>query len=88
MEVELNLKEKIIYRSFRTQQELMEDILVFIGNDKTDRIIFKGEPYEINYKLLKKVMDNNVVRDGDVRGAFRKVIQATNNDPFCMIYKK
>jgi hypothetical protein len=88
--VKLNLKEKIAYRSFETQEKLNEFILDCIFNDKKDKIIFKGDPWEINLKLLKKLIDreNPLVEQGDVRGAFRKIIQLTQNDPYCCIYKE
>ena len=90
MIVKLNLKEKIAYRSFFTQKELNEFMLEYIFNSKTDKIIFKGDPWEINLKLLKKVIDkeNPLIENGDIRGAFRKIIQNTNNDPYCVIYKE
>jgi hypothetical protein len=88
--VKLNLKEKIAYRSFDTQEKLNEFILEYIFNDKKDKIIFKGDPWEINLKLLKKLIDkeNPLVEHGDIRGAFRKIIQLTQNDPYCVIYKE
>jgi hypothetical protein len=88
--VKLNLKEKIAYRSFGSQDKLNEFVLTYIFDAKTDKIIFKGDPYEINLKLLKKLIDkeNPLVENGDVRGAFRKIVQATHNDPYCVIYKE
>jgi hypothetical protein len=88
--VKLNLKEKIAYRSFDTQDKLNEFIVEYIFNDKKDKIIFKGDPWEINLKLLKKIIDkeNPLVEHGDIRSAFRKIIQLTMNDPYCVIYKE
>jgi hypothetical protein len=90
MEVELDLKEKITYKSFKTQKELNELILEMIFESKTDKIVFKGDPYDINYKMMKKIIseENPLVIDNDIRGAFRKVIQLSNNDPYCMVFKK
>jgi len=88
--VEIHIREKIVYESFKTQKQLNEKILQFISDNKTDRIVFKGDPYEINYKLLKKIFseDSPLVYNEDYRGAFRKVLKMTNYDPLCMIYKK
>jgi len=88
-DVKLNLKEKITYKSFENQEKLNQFILEYIFNSKTDKIIFKGDPWEINLKLLKKLIDkdNPLVDCGDVRGAFRKIIQITQNEPLCVIYK-
>ena len=90
MLVELDLKEKIVYRSFRTQKDLNETILNMIFESKTDKIIFKGDPYDINYKLMKKIIspDNPLIVEGDIRGAFRKIIQLSKNDPYCIVFKK
>lgn len=90
MNVELNLKEKITYKSFKTQKELNENILNMIFESKTDKILFKGDPYDINYKMMKKLIseDNPLVVENNIRGAFRKVIQLSNNEPYCIIYKK
>ena len=88
--VELDIKEKVTYKSFKTQKKLNETILNMIFDSKTDKIIFKGDPYDINYKMMKKIIsvDNPLVIEGDIRGAFRKVIQISGNDPYCMVYKK
>jgi len=88
--VKLNLKEKIAYRSFDTQDSLNKFIIDYIFDAKTDKIIFKGDPWEINLKLLKKLIDkeNPLVDHGDVKSAFRKIIQITHNEPFCVIYKE
>lgn len=88
--VKLNLKEKIAYKSFDTQEKLNGFILEYIFDDKKEKIIFKGDPWEINLKLLKKLIDkeNPLVEQGDIRGAFRKIIQLTQNEPYCCIYKE
>ena len=90
MVVKLNLKEKIAYRSFESQESLNKFILNYIFDSNADKILFKGDPWEINLKLLKKLIDkeNPIVEKGDVRGAFRKIIQLTKNEPYCAIYKE
>ena len=87
--VELHIREKIVYESFKTQKQLSEKILLFIENNKVDRIIFKGDPYELNYKMLKKILSEDcpLVIHGDYRGALRKILKMTNYDPLCIIYK-
>lgn len=90
MIVKLNLKEKIAYRSFENQNALNEFMIDYIFDSKADKIIFKGDPWEINLKLLKKIIDkeNPLVINGDIRGAFRRIIQSTKNEPYCVIYKE
>lgn len=89
--VELHIRDKIVYESFKSMKQLKTVILNnFIVENKTDKIIFKGDPYELNYKMLKKILgdDSPLVFDGDYRGAFRKIVKMTNYDPYCLIYKK
>jgi len=88
--VELHIREKIVYESFKTQKQLSESILRFIESNKIDKILFKGDPYDLNYKMLKKILseDNPLVINDDYRGAFRKILKMTNYDPYCVIYKK
>jgi hypothetical protein len=90
MIVELDLKEKITYKSFKTQKDLNEEILNMIFESKTDKIIFKGDPYDINYKMMKKVIspDNPLAAGGNIREVFRKIIMLSHNEPYCMIFKK
>lgn len=90
MELELDLKDKIVYKSFKSQKALNEKILDMIFESKTDKILFKGDPYDINYKMMKKFisLENPLVNNGDIRGAFRKVLQLSKNDPYCIVYKK
>jgi uncharacterized protein (UPF0262 family) len=97
--VELHIREKIIWESFKSQKQLNVAILKFISDNKIDKIVFKGDPYDLNYKLLKKILsggskdgddkkeDSPLVYNGDYRGAFRKIIKMTNYDPLCIIYK-
>lgn len=88
--VELNIREKIVYESFKTQKELSETILNFIFNNRVDKILFKGDPYDLNIKMIKKILTDDcpLVFNGDFRGAFRKILKMTNYDPLCVIYKK
>jgi hypothetical protein len=90
MKLELDIKEKITYKSFNSQKELNKFILNMIFESKIDKIMFKGDPYDINYKMMKKVISltNPLVVNDDIRGAFRKIIQLSNNDPYCVIFKK
>ena len=53
----LKLKENVLYKSFKNQKDLKEFIIDMILESKTDKILFKGYPYDLNYKQLKKIMD-------------------------------
>jgi len=93
--IEYTLKDNIIFNSFKDSTSLRIKILDFIKNCKTDKILFKGDPLEINYKLLKKVLpekDNNEIKDLDLdeqnlRIAFGKFVNKIESK-YCLIYKK
>lgn len=88
--MEINLRDNIYYKSFDDRTELKKMILEMIYESKTDKILYKGDPNEINYKLMKKVMvsHNAKIDPSEVRNMFREVQEKTNNDPLCLIFKK
>jgi hypothetical protein len=92
---EFELKKDIIFNSFENDKKLKMKILEFITEAKTDKILFKGNPIEINYKLLKKVLpekENNKLDELDLdeenlRISFEKFIKKIKVK-HCLIYKK
>jgi len=54
--VEINIKENIYFKTYDKRITLNEDIVDFILSDKIDKVLYKGEPNDINYKLLKKII--------------------------------
>lgn len=88
--VEINLKDNIYYKSFNNKIDLNEDILNFIFSNTIDKVLYKGNPNEINYKLLKKIIPINekFVEPDKVRKKYGYVLELTDNDPYCVIYKK
>ena len=51
--MKVKIKDNVVYESFDNKQEMMEKILQMIMNSHTDKILYKGDPKEINYKLMK-----------------------------------
>lgn len=89
--MKIELKDNVIYESFDNKNEMMQKIFDMIVDAKTDKIIYKGEPHEINYKMLKKVMLKDYskkIEPEKVRDMFSEVIKTTNNRKFCIIYKE
>jgi hypothetical protein len=92
---EINLKDNIVFNSFDDPSKMKIKILDFIKNSKTDKILYKGDPLEINYKLLKKVLpekENNIIKElnldeENLRIAFEKFINKIKSK-HCLIYKK
>lgn len=89
--MKVELKDNIIYESFDNKNDMMQKIFNMILDSKTDKIIYKGVPYEINYKMLKKVILDDYTKKidpDDVRNMFKEVVETTNNRNFCVIYKQ
>jgi len=93
--MEIKINENIYYKSFKSQKELKNLILTMIVESKIDRVLYKGEPTEINYKLLKKIIvpketlkSTIIINPDDVKKTYTTLIQDTMGEPYCVIYKK
>jgi len=88
--VEINLKDNVFYKSYKNKKDLNEEIIDFIFSDRIDKVLYKGDPNGINYKLLKKVipMSEKRVEPDMVREKYSKIIDITDNAPYCVIYRK
>lgn len=88
--MEINLKENIYFKPYSNKIKLNEDIVDFILSDKIDRVLYKGEPNDINYKLLKKIIPLIEKNSSPelVRKKYRNILEICDNLPYCIIYKK
>ncbi len=89
--MKIELKENVVYESFNSKKELTKKILDMILDSKTDKIIYKGDPTEINYKMMKKVLLKDYtkkIEPDKVRDMYREVVDSTENRNFCIIYKE
>lgn len=88
--MEINLKDNIYFKPYGKKIKLNEDIVNFILSNNIDKVLFKGDPNEINYKLLKKIIpliDKNSEPEL-VRRKYKNVLELCDNLPYCIIYKK
>jgi hypothetical protein len=88
--MELNLKDNIYFKTFERKVKLNEAIVEIILSNKIDKVLFKGEPNDINYKLLKKIVpltDKNAEPEL-VRRKYQNILELCDNSPFCIIYRK
>lgn len=88
--MEINLKDNIYFKAYNKKVTLNEDIVDFILSNKIDKVLYKGEPNDINYKLLKKIipLSENNVEPEIVRKKYQNILELCDNSPFCMIYRK
>jgi len=88
--MEINLKENIYFKPYQGKIKLNEDIVNFILSDKIDKVLFKGDPNDINYKILKKIIpliDKNSEPEL-VRKKYKNILELCDNSPYCIIYRK
>lgn len=89
------LKENIVLDSYNNSKNMKSKILSFIYNGETDKILYKGNPQQIDYKLLRKILpskeENNIkeldLSDDNLRTAFTKFMEKTKSK-YCLVYKK
>ena len=88
--MEINLKDNIYFKTYNRKVLLNEDIVDLILSDNIDRVLFKGTPSDINYKLLKKIIPFNESNPEPelVRKKYQNILELCDNTPYCMIYKK
>jgi len=88
--MEINLKDNIFFKTFEKKVQLNEDIVDFILSDKIDKVLYKGEPNDINYKLMKKVIPLSEKNTDPeiVRKKYQNILELCDNSPFCIIYRK
>jgi hypothetical protein len=88
--MQIELKENVIYKTFNTKKELQEMILSMILKSKTDKILYKGNPRDINYKLMKKVLLKDYTQRIDpelIKERFEDVVESCKDQKYCVIYK-
>ena len=99
--MEIKLKNNVVFIGYNDRNEMRERIMSFIMDAKTHKILFKGEPKDINYKLLKKILpleqikfdesENSinkfvVIENKDIREVYADLIESVDCE-FCLIHK-
>ena len=88
--MQIELKDNVVYQTFKTKKELQEMILSMIIKSRTDKILYKGNPRDINYKLMKKVLLKEYTQRIDpelIKERYEDVIESSKEQNFCCIYK-
>lgn len=78
------LKENIIFCPYYDKKLMREAVLDFVFNSKTNKILYKGDPMNINYKLLKKILPLNQLID--TNNSITSVIDIKNSDDVKTVY--
>lgn len=88
--MKIELKKKVVYEAFDTKIKLQERILSMILKSNTNKILYKGDPSDIDYKLMKKVLLDDYTQKIDpeiVKERYISIVESTDNREFCLIYK-
>jgi len=99
--MKIKLKNNVMFVSFENQKDMKENIMNFILEAKTDKILYKGDPQNINYKLLKKILpleqikfdksENSinkfvVIENKNIREIYKELIDGIECE-YCLIHK-
>lgn len=92
--MEIEISNKIIFKSLSTKIELQQNILNMINESNVNKIIYHGESSNINYKMIKKLFITKEEKKNKItpeilkiKEKYSKILNLTN-DSFCIIYKK
>jgi len=101
--MEILLKENVVFDSIQNETELMEKVIDFISRSKTSKILFKGNPSNVNYKLMKKIIPSmntetctdkpniykyiSVPHDSSLRDIYSDFVNKIGCN-YCLIYKR
>ena len=89
--MKIELKENVVFESFDSKKDMMQKILDMILDSKTDKIIYKGNPNDINYKMMKKVLLKDYskkIEPEKVRDMYNDIVDSSDSRKFCIIYKE
>lgn len=89
--MKLELKSNVYYETFNTKEKLQEKILSMIMISNTDKILYKGNPTEIDYKMMKKVLLQNYTQKYDpeiIKKKYKDIINSSSDRKYCLIYKE
>jgi heme oxygenase len=98
----INFSDTIIFSTYDEKIKMKERIIEFISESKMNKILYKGDPNQVDYKLLKKIISINhifddsstniknfvdIADDDNVKDIYRKFLEKINCE-YCVIYKK
>lgn len=82
----IKFKDNVVFKIYPNKQQLKEKILNFIFEAKTDKILYKGNPRDINYKLLKKILPIEEIKKDKNNNSINKFVDMENKNNIREIY--
>jgi len=85
--MKIKMNKNTYYKSFKDDVSLKKEVINFISNSNADKIIYTGNPTEINYKVIKKILTKERLIDPEIiKNQFRNIIKK-GKYLNCLIYK-
>jgi hypothetical protein len=85
--MEIMLKNNIVFIGYNDSKLLKEKILEFIFEAKTEKILYKGIPSDVNYKLLKKILPTDQIQPDFNHNSIFKFVDITPKKGIRDIYQ-
>jgi len=86
--MDILLKNNVVFTTYQETKILKEKILEFIFESKTDKILYKGNPIDINYKLLKKILPIKEIKTNQSKNSINKIIEIYDTDSVRDVYER
>jgi len=84
--MDIKLRDDVVFTAYYDEKLLKSKILEFIFEAKTDKILFKGNPVDINYKLLKKILPLEKIKFDKSNNSINKFVEIQNEDDIRVVY--
>ena len=80
LKMEIKLKDNVVFIGYNDEVKMKEKIMDFIMDAKTSKILYKGNPININYKLLKKILPLDQIKFDSSINSINKFVEIENKD--------
>ena len=86
--MDIILKDNVKFISVENKTKLRTLILNFISESKTDKILYKGDPKFIDYKLLKKILPLEQIKFNEDEKSLNKFVDISTEDDIRVVYNE
>ena len=81
----------LIYIPFKTKEEMKLEIIRLITQGEAYRIVHQGNPFQIKYKHIKRILWSDVSKKVSIdytHQLYRKIINSFEYKDYCIFIKK
>lgn len=84
----IKLNDNVVFSIYDENKKMKEKILEFISDSKTNKILYKGDPNDINYKLLKKIIPIKNIKFDDKSNNINQFVKIDDSSNVKDIYNE